>query len=118
VRALLEQIKTPLSSFSADSAYDRARVYGASPDTVGIAGFSSRRGGMRAWTSASERRSDSESGITKRSTVENVFHRYKSVLGREMKARTLAGQRVEARLGYYILNKMARLGMPETQRVP
>jgi hypothetical protein len=39
-----------------------------------------------------------ESGLTKRSTVENVFYRYKSIVGRNMKARTLAGQRIEARL--------------------
>ena len=57
------------------------------------------------------------SGYTKRSKVENSFHRYKAILGREMKARTLAGQRVEARLGCRILNTMASLGMPESYRV-
>ncbi len=109
VRALLGQIKTRLSSFSADSAYDRARVYGAvtrhSRDSrlliaprrharldIGKRASLRQRDeyiwrmreiGRRAWYL--------ESGITKRSTVENVFYRYKSVLGREMKARTLAG---------------------------
>jgi hypothetical protein len=34
-----------------------------------------------------------------------------------MKARTLAGQRVEARIGCRILNTMAGLGMPENYRV-
>ena len=56
------------------------------------------------------------SGFTKRSRVENVVHRYKAILGREMKARTVAGQRVETRLGCRILNKMAKLGMPESYR--
>ena len=47
---------------------------------------------------------------------ENAVYRYKTILGREMKARTLAGQRVEARIGCRILNTMVRLGMPESYR--
>jgi hypothetical protein len=48
--------------------------------------------------------------------VENVLYRYKAILGREMKARTLAGQRVEARIGCGILNRMGGLGMPDSYR--
>ena len=48
--------------------------------------------------------------------VEKVVQRYKAILGREMKARTVAGQRVEARIGCRILNKMAKLGMPDSYR--
>jgi hypothetical protein len=55
--------------------------------------------GRRAWYRVS--------GASRRARVENVFHRYKSVLGREMRSRTLAGQRVEARIGAKILNRMA-----------
>jgi hypothetical protein len=33
-----------------------------------------------------------------------------------MQARTVAGQRVEARIGCPILNEMAKLGMPESYR--
>ena len=56
------------------------------------------------------------SGYTKRSRVENAVYRYKTTFGREMTARTLAGQRGEARIGCKILNKMASLGMPESYR--
>jgi len=42
---------------------------------------------------------------------------YKAILGREMRARTLAGQRVEARIGVKMLNTMASLGMPDSYRV-
>jgi hypothetical protein len=56
------------------------------------------------------------SGFTRRSKVESIVYRYKEILGREMKARTLAGQRVEARIGCRILNTMARLGMPKSYR--
>ncbi len=55
------------------------------------------------------------SGYTKRSMVENAVYRYKAIIGPEMRARTLARQRVEHRIGCEILNKMAALGMPDTR---
>ena len=57
------------------------------------------------------------SGCTKRSMVENAVHRYKQIIGPEMRARTLVGQRVEHRIGCEILNKMTALGMPDTHSV-
>ena len=54
------------------------------------------------------------SGYTKRSMVENAVYRYKAIIGPEMRARTLARQRVEHRIGCEILNKIAALGMPDT----
>ena len=56
------------------------------------------------------------SGFTKRSMVENAVYRYKAIIGSEMRARTLARQRVEHRIDgrCEILNKMAALGMPDT----
>jgi len=65
--------------------------------------------GRRAWQRAS--------GIYARERVENVIGRYKTILGREMRSRSLAGQRVEARIGAKILNCMAELGMLESCRV-
>jgi hypothetical protein len=53
-------------------------------------------------------------GYSRRSLVENVNYRYKAILGRDMRARSLAGQRLEARLGCRILNVMAQLGMPDS----
>ena len=46
------------------------------------------------------------SGYTKRSMVENAVYRYKAIIGPEMRARTLARQRVEHRIGCETLNKM------------
>jgi len=65
--------------------------------------------GRRAWYRLS--------GINERERIENVFYRYKAILGREMRARTLAGQQVEARIGAKLLNTMASLGMPDSYRV-
>ena len=44
------------------------------------------------------------SGCTERSMVENAVYRYKATIGSEMRARTLARQRVEHRIGCEILN--------------
>ena len=46
--------------------------------------------------------------------VENAVYRYKAIMGPEMRARTLARQRVEHRIGCEMLNKMTALGMPDT----
>ena len=54
------------------------------------------------------------SGCAKRSMVENAVYRYKTLIGPEMRTRTLARQRVEHRIGCEILNKMTALGMPDT----
>ena len=64
------------------------------------------RHGRREWYKTS--------GATKRSMVENAVYRYKTIIGREMRARTLARQRVEHRIGCEILNKMTAMGMPDS----
>lgn len=134
VPALLSQVESELASFCADGAYDKEPVHEAvqahspdrrtrviippqkgallSPETATAMQDRNRqfraidRVGRRAWHLLS--------GFTRRSKVENAFYRYKAILGREMTARTLAGQRVEARIGCRILNTMASLGMPKS----
>ena len=46
---------------------------------------------------------------------ETTFHRYKAIVGSAMRARGLAAQRVEARIGCKILNTMTALGMPDSE---
>jgi len=136
VPALLGQIESELASFSGDGAYDQEPVYEAveeqSPDRrtrviippqkgavlspESVTALRERNRHIRSIHRIGRREWHLWSGFTKRSRVENVVHRYKAILGREMKARTVAGQRVEARLGCRILNKMAKLGMPESYR--
>ena len=60
-----------------------------------------RRLGRRAWHKCS--------GYSKRSMAENAIYRYKTIIGRGMRSRTLAGQRVEVQLGCRILNTMTWL---------
>jgi hypothetical protein len=49
--------------------------------------------------------------------VENTVYRYKTIIGRGMRSRSLPGQRVEVQLASRILNTMARLGMPDSYRM-
>ena len=48
--------------------------------------------------------------------VENAIYRYKTIIGRSMKSRALAGQRAEVQLACWVLNTMTRLGMPDSYR--
>ncbi len=132
VPALLTQIQAPLVSVAADSAYDKEAVYEAieahSPGRRTRVVIPPQRNATLSQNSntamqerdrhirAIERHGRREwyklSGYTKRSMVENAVYRYKAIIGPEMRARTLARQRIEHRIGCEILNKMAALGMP------
>ena len=57
------------------------------------------------------------SGYSERAMIENAVYRYKTIIGRTMRSRTFAGQRVEVLLASKILNTMTRLGMPDSYRV-
>ncbi len=71
--------------------------------------LSIRELGRRAW--------HTRSGYSTRSLVENTMYRYKTIIGRSMRSRTFAGQRVEVQLASKILNTMTLLGMPDSYRV-
>ena len=134
VPALLGQIDSELDSFCGDGTYDKESVYdevaARSADRRTLVVIPPQRGALlhddpaladrnrhiRSMQRVGRRGWHLRSGFTKRSRVENVVYRYKVILGREMKARTLAGQRVEARIGCGILNRMANLGMPQSFR--
>ena len=115
VPALLTQIQAPLVSVAADSAYDKEAVYDAieahSPGRRTRVVIPPQRNATLSQNSntamqerdrhihAIERHGRREwyklSGYTKRSMVENAVYRYKAIIGPEMRARTLARQRVE-----------------------
>jgi hypothetical protein len=56
-------------------------------------------------------------GYGRRSLGETAASRYKAVIGRRLRARTLPGQKTEARVACAVLNRMTRLGMPVSRRV-
>jgi hypothetical protein len=136
VAPLVGQIDRPIASARADAAYDANGVYEAidnhradrSPRVLipprkdaQLASESvssrERNRNIRARARLGKRRWRIESGYNKRSKVETTFHRYKSILGRAMRARGLVSQRVEARIGCRILNTMTALGMPDGEMI-
>jgi hypothetical protein len=137
VPPLLKQVDSELASTSGDGAYDTEDVYraiashNANRHTKVIIPpprdarlslepavyLQDRNRHIRSIGRVGKRVWIKKSGYSKRSMVENTVFRYKTIIGREMRSRTLAGQRVEARLGCRILNIMTSLGMPESCRV-
>jgi hypothetical protein len=65
-----------------------------------------RRGGRRRWKR--------EVGYHRRSLVETAISRDKRLFGPGLAVRDPAGLRTTARLRYAALNRMARLGMPDS----
>jgi hypothetical protein len=60
----------------------------------------------------------SSSGATRQSLAENAVSRFKALVGVKLAARGLDSQRVEALVKTRVLNKMASLGMPRSERIP
>ena len=130
VPTLLGQIGQPLASISADGAYDTRAVYEAAREqgkgrAVRVlippgrnaqlspkpsSAMQERNRNVRLIRELGRREWHRSSGYSKRSMVENTVFRYKTIIGRSMRSRTLDGQRVEVRLACKILNSMTRLG--------
>ena len=56
-------------------------------------------------------------GYGRRSLGETAVFRYKTIVGRGLRARTLPAQKTEARAACSVLNRMTRLGMPVSRRI-
>ncbi len=137
VRSLLEQIDAPVASVCADGAYDTMGVYEAAHErgkgrAVRVlippgrnaqlsprpsAALKERNRNICSIRELGRRQWHTHSGYSRRSLVENTVFRYKTLIGRSMRSRTLAGQRVEVQLACRILNTMTLLGMPDSYRV-
>ena len=123
VGSLLEQVDNPLASLSADGAYDAEGVYEAA-QSKGEGGavrmlippgrdaqlaprpspaLEERNRNIRSIRELGRREWHTSSGYSKRSMVENTMYRYKTIIGRSMRSRTLDGQRVEVHLASNIL---------------
>ena len=136
VGPLLARIQGPIASVTADGAYDGEPVYRAvserqpdppaaviiPPRTTAVPSSTAdtaptqrdrhirmiRDKGRMGWQKAV--------GYGKRSLGEAAVFRYKTIVGRGLRARTLPAQKTEARVGCSVLNRMTGLGMPLSQR--
>jgi hypothetical protein len=136
VGPLLDQIIGPIASVTADGAYDGEPVYRAvsarqpgPPAAVIIPPRAGAVASSTADTTPSQRDMhvrmlqdrgrmgwQRATGYGRRSLGETAVFRYKAIIGRGLRARTLPAQKTEARVGCSVLNRMTRLGRPVSQR--
>jgi hypothetical protein len=129
---LINKIDTAIEHFSADKAYDSNKVYellhdkypdttiaiptkknavcdDSNHDTRNASLMLRQRIGMMQWQKVME--------YGRRNNSELCIQRYKKILGNKMHAREMSRQKQEAIIGCGVLNKMTRLGMPESRRI-
>ena len=133
--ALLDRIDDEVRQVSGDRAYDSGPCYQAILQRRAIPTIPPRRNarlstakdppayrlerdavvcrikkeGRYAWRTAS--------GATRQSLAENAVSRFKAVVGVKLAARAFENQQVEALVKCRVLNRMASLGMPVSERV-
>jgi hypothetical protein len=127
---LIDEVEGDISSITADAAYDTLAIYDVSSARGAVvvvppskSATRSRR--KRSRTSARDRtimrvneigrrQWKKESGYHRQARVENTFFRYKSIIGDKLRARHPKSQEAEAIVACNVLNRMTRLGMPES----
>lgn len=131
---LLKQTKPAIEQMSGDGAYDKEKVYKAAKEAgVGKISVPPRRDAvlwdekegeahprnenLRRIKEVGRAEWKVESGYHRRSLAETAMFRFKTIFGDHMNAREEKRQKTEARIKCAALNKMTRLGMPESYRV-
>ena len=135
VRPLLDQITRLINTVLADGAYDGEPIYCAvaerapdaeviiPPRATAVVSDSAetvptrrdrhirmiKERGRLGWQRAVQ--------YGRRSLVEVAILRYKVLIGRSLRARTLPAQKVEAAIGCKVMNLMTSFGMPVTRKV-
>src|SRR4051812_30029193 len=137
VGPLLDQLTGPIASVTADGAYDGEPVYRgvserqpeppaaviipprvtAVPSPTADTAPTQRDQHLRMIQDRGRMAWQKAVGYGKRSLGETAVFRYKAIIGRRLRARTLPSQKTEARAGCAVLNRMTRLGMPVSQRI-
>lgn len=123
---LLGTIEDDIASFTADSAYDTIAIYDAAEARNAKVIVPPRRTATRSRRPSSRDRTvgrvkkvgrrqwRKESGYHQQARVENIFFRYKSIIGDRLRARHPKSQEAEALIACNILNRMTELGRPES----
>lgn len=137
VEVLLEQIEQEIDKFAADGAYDKRKVYdGLNAHSPGVKILIPPRKNARIWrhgnTKAERLKRDENlrsirkhgrkewkknSGYHVRSLSETAMFRLKTIFGDSLSARLLETQTTQALVRCAALNRMTRLGMPQSYKV-
>ena len=133
VEPLLDQIGDPIRQFTADGAYDGKSTYDAVIDHSAAAAIiippranavdpiDDRPAGQRDQHIAAISRDgrmkwQASTGYGKRALVETAIGRYKSIIGRRLRARSLPGQQTEVAIACAVLNRMFACARPKSAR--
>ena len=123
------QIHAEVHHFSADGAYDETPVYDkllphspgadivippAKNAVLNIKAHAMRNRNILEIAAYGRMAWQKKRGYGRRNISELGIQRYKRILGRAMHARKFGRQQQELMIGCGILNKMTRLGMPES----
>jgi hypothetical protein len=129
---LLDQIDVDVASLTADGAYDGEAVYDAVAERHPKAAviIPPRSTAISSETTTTQRDRhlaeiakhgrmgwQRRLGYNPRSLIETAMFRYKTIIGRRLRARTLPKQRTEAKIGCNVLNRVTRFGMPISTRI-
>jgi IS5 family transposase len=132
--SLLKQTQAEIEQLSGDGAYDKEKVYKAAEARgVGKITIPPRRDAVlweehgsephprnenlrRIWE-CGRKEWKIESGYHRRSLAETAMFRYKTIFGDHLDARETKHQKTEARIKCAALNRMTRLGMPDSYRI-
>jgi hypothetical protein len=124
---LIKQVEGDIACLIGDAAYDTAAIYEAAggrgakvvvPPVKGavVSGpklpLSARDETVLKVNALGRREWKKKSGYHRQGRVENMFFRYKQILGGKLHARHVKAQEVEAALACRILNRMSELGLP------
>src|SRR5215216_756668 len=135
VGLLLDQVDSPIASFTGDGAYDQDSVYASvaerypeatiivPPRSTAVPSKTAETAptqrdrhlqliaerGRRAWQRAS--------GYTKRARAEATIGRYKRVIGDELRSHTEERRATEMDVAVHVLNRMLVLGRPTYVRI-
>ena len=128
---LLDETKAEIEAVCADGAYDFAVCYQAIGQREAVPLIPPRRDAIVRGKSPFEQRDENvrrirkrgrrkwkkESGYHRRSLIECAFFRLKTIFTDKLKARTAERQQTEAVVRCVALNRMTRLGMPESYAI-
>ena len=127
---LIDVVEDDIASLTADAAYDTIAIYDAAvarraeivippiktaarPRQKSALPSARDRTIMRV-KDIGRRQWKKESGYHRQARVENVFFRYKTIIGDKLRARHPKSQESEAMIACNILNRMTALGRPES----
>ena len=134
--SMIKESKASIGRFNADGAYDMTAIYEALA-TVGLPGisivipprktaspsrpaddvFGQRDAAIARIAEVGRRLWRKESGAHQQARAENGMSRYKRIIGDRLRAKKPGAQTGEAMLAVNVLNRMTKLGMPDSVAV-